>query len=98
MVIDDPSDPAYLFGAIFHQDWDLDGPDDAAVIARFVAASTDRNALSRLAHRLIQLADEHDDAALERVVFAEYGCEYDPRGDMPLRAWLHRLATLLTAT
>ena len=87
-----------MFGAFFHQDWDMEG-DDWPHLVRNFAGGQPQSELDATAAELAQLmADCPDDAALERELFDVLGCEYLPRPDLggpTVREWLGQIAGFL---
>jgi hypothetical protein len=86
--------PAYpalwqLFGAYFHQDWDLSGPDWQSVLAEYVDTAQPETALQAAGELAALLRDIPDDAELRRIVPDDLGCEYLPEpGGLTMREWL----------
>ena len=87
-----------LFGAYFHQDWDLAGPDWQTVLAEYVETAepeTVRRAASELS---ALLHDTPDDGELRRFVLDDLGCEYLPEpGGLSMREWLMEMQRRLEA-
>ena len=81
----------YLFSAYFHQDWDIEGEDSAAVVRRFVRAdpglvSETRRELERL------LACGLTEFETRRLVWSGLGCDYSPLAfGVEMREWLTEL-------
>ena len=91
----DRSNPLFqFFAGWFNQDWSYDGsPDD--VITAFLAEPHAPGELAGLADQIDALAAAHaDDAALERVLGGELGCDYVPSGYGESAAgWLRHIAS-----
>ncbi|OWK36034.1 hypothetical protein FRUB_08597 [Fimbriiglobus ruber] len=89
-----------LFGAFFHQDWDMDGDDWPDLIRNF-AKGQPQSELGATAIELDRLlADFPDDAALDHELFRVLGCGYAPLPDVggpTVRRWLGEIAAFLRA-
>jgi hypothetical protein len=88
----------HMFGAFFHQDWDVEGDDWPDLVRNFARGqpAAELKATADEIDRL--LAAFPDDTALEHELFRELGCEYDPRPDLggpTVREWLRQIATFL---
>jgi hypothetical protein len=96
----DRSSPLFqFFAGWFHQDWMYDGsPDD--VLAAFLAEPHAPGELARLADQIDEIVAAHpDDAALERVLADDLGCDYVPSGDgRSACAWLRHVASRMRDT
>lgn len=88
-----------LFGAYFHQDWDLDAPDANGIIDRFIADQADKAQLTKLAALVDAYAKSYeDDSELERALVGELWCEYLPgAAGTRARDWLWHVAARLRA-
>lgn len=81
-----------LFGAYFHQDWDLSGPDwrDVAAEYRTEAGPEIARAAAGEIDRLLN--DTPDDGELRRIVLDDLDCCYLPEpGGVTMREWLIEL-------
>jgi hypothetical protein len=69
-----------FFGGWFHQDWPIEGPDDVAVVDRFVSESDPElvDAVRLEFDRLLALG--LDEAAMRSAVWYGFGCGYTPEG------------------
>lgn len=89
-----------MFGAYFHQDWNMEGDDWPDLVRDFADGQTHAD-LAATAVELDRLvADLPDDAALGRELFGVLGCCYQPRPDLggpTVRVWLGQIATTLRA-
>jgi hypothetical protein len=69
-----------FFGGWFHHDWPIEGPDDVAVIERFVRES-DPDFVSAVRVELDRLlALGLDESAMRSAVWNGFGCGYTPEG------------------
>jgi hypothetical protein len=87
-----------MFGAYFHQDWELEG-DDWPDLVRNFAGGQPQAELDATAAELDRLVADHpDDAALDRELYDVLGCYYLPNPDLggtTLRVWLGQIATFI---
>ena len=88
-----------VFGAYFHQDWDLDAPDVDGVIDQFIADQRGRAQLVQLAALVDAYADSfQNDSELARALINELWCDYLPRtAGTTAREWMQHVATRLRA-
>ena len=92
------TDDGQLFGAYFHQDWDIDAEDWPDVIDQFRRDHTPEYC-DETASEIDRLIDEplnNDD--LYQYMWRKLGCEYMPRPDLggpDVREWLRRVAVAL---
>jgi CdiI immunity protein len=85
-----------FFGGYFNQDWDLDAPDDGAVVALFVreAAPERLDEVRRELDRLLAL--RLDEKQLRDVLLSDLAAYYDPGPDgLTMTEWLRRVRSLL---
>jgi CdiI immunity protein len=86
-----------MFGAYFHQDWDLEGNDWPDLVENYIADEVyDPMKTAEEIDRL--LSDVTHDSDLERTLFAGLGSYYIPRRDLDgptIREWLGQIAMLL---
>lgn len=89
-----------MFGAFFHQDWVMEGRDWPDLVRNY-AMGQPQSELSTTADELDQfLSDFPDESELDRVLFSDLMCSYDPRprlGGSPVRIWLRDIAAFLRA-
>jgi hypothetical protein len=89
-----------MFGAFFHQDWDMEGADWPDLVRNF-ARGQPQSELDATAAELDRLgADFPDGAALDHELFVVLGCSYLPRPDLggpTVRVWLGQIAEFLRA-
>lgn len=89
---------AHLFGAYFHQDWDLAGPDWRHVVAEYTAEVDPKTARAAATEIGTLLREAPDDEELRRIVLRELDCCYLPEpGGLTMRAWLLEMQRVLAA-
>jgi hypothetical protein len=88
-----------FFAGRFHEEWADASDDPDVVIAAYLAEHPARDEPSRLADLMDAFAAERpDDAALDRALFAELGCNYDTAADgRTARQWLRHVSAQLRA-
>lgn len=86
----------YFIQTSFHEDWDVSGPDDAAVIAEFVERDPGKvgEVIDDIRGYLAGNPSESD----VRDYLISLGCAYDPSPDgLDDKQWLARIVPLLEA-
>ena len=92
---DDLPHLSQFLGAYFHQDWDLDDPDEQEVLNRFMRSEgEDRVRAARVELNRL-LAMPFDDEELSDIVFRDLGCYYSPTPNRAMRQWLRSVAERL---
>ncbi|MDP9352685.1 MAG: contact-dependent growth inhibition system immunity protein [Chloroflexota bacterium] len=83
-----------LMAGYFHQDWDLDDPTWEAVVERYLRDANPSQivALHRELGRVLERSKEEH---LERLLFQDWGCQFDPRPEYSLREWLVAISELV---
>jgi regulator of sirC expression with transglutaminase-like and TPR domain len=78
-----------FLGAYFNQDWILDHATWKDVVESYVSSEPAELVAAASTELKTLLATERDDAVLERRLFREYGCHFDPSSvGLSARAWL----------
>lgn len=86
-----------LVGAYFHQDWDLDDPDEKAVLARFARGESRSLILSVLSELKELLTLRLNEPQLAQLL-ERLGCYYHPPGaGLTYAEWLKQMAKSLVA-
>lgn len=88
-----------FFGAYFHEDWMLESPDPDSIITAYTTDFPNRSKLEQLAALIDEfVAAEPDDEQLDRALFVELGCYYDPRtSGLSAGDWLQHVAGMFRA-
>jgi len=89
---------ALMFGAFFHQDWDMEGDDWPDLVRNYARGQPAAELLATAAEADALVAAGDSDEELERRLDREFGCCYDahPDADGPgFRPWLGQIAGLL---
>lgn len=87
-----------FFAGYFHEDWSCDAETDSGIVATFRAASSG-DERAHMADLIEAFADSYaDDRALERALFKDLGCYYNPSADgRSARDWLQCISGQMRA-
>ena len=90
----------HMFGAYFHQDWNMEGDDWRELVQNYIGSEqqSDLEAVAAELDRL--LSDFQDDDALGHELFDVLGCSYMPYPHLSgptLRLWLGEFTVFLRA-
>jgi hypothetical protein len=87
-----------LFGAYFHQDWDLEGPDDQAILARYLEESSETDLQQAIAELQRLLDEPMEENELGDFLLRELGSYYYPMAEgKSYREWLEEVLSVLQA-
>lgn len=87
----------HFCGTEFHQDWLDEATDWSEVVRRYMARYREADRFKNVANEIRTLvAQPTSDDEIDRILFAELGCYYEPRRDhKATRAWLTEVAAIL---
>lgn len=88
-----------FFAGYFHEDWPAEAGSPSDVITIFLSAGRSAEELHTLSSAIRAYAEQHkDDGDLERALFEELGCYYQPSAEgVSPHAWLGSVAAMMRA-
>jgi hypothetical protein len=87
---------ARFFGLYFHQDWDIEAPDDQGLVRLFLIRAPDESTAEDVRRELDDFLSATPDADLDETLLQSFGCAYNPeRHGLTTRAWLERVRGFL---
>lgn len=88
-----------FFSSYFHEDWPLEAQETAQIISLYLAQGGSAKELHGQAEQLMHFIDMYkNDEELERALFSELGCYYQPSADnISARLWLQAIVSSLQA-